>query len=239
VHGHPFDLTKRMQQPARAVLLLLVSACATGSTSTSSGVTSTGAATVSGVAASGGQAVAGTAAADAAARVARLKRSFECTDVAAQQAFVCTMKDGMVGTLVRKRIEPVVTSNGTITLRSVYRDRDWIYHDRVVVRVGDEEFRSAVLPATSPDVSRRVVRRDAGRGSRVRDDYIDETVSYRRDSDNGIVRAIAGAGARPVAMQLTGGPRHFERMLSDDEKRHFREALELAQLLRGPGVGRL
>jgi hypothetical protein len=176
---------------------------------------------------------------DVPARIARLKRSFDCTEVQAQQAFVCTMKDGMVGTLVRKRIEPVVTSNGTITLRSVYRDRDWIYHDHVVVRVGDQEYRTAVLASTSPDVSRRVVRRDARRGSsRVRDDYVDETLSYRRDSDNGIVRAIAGAGDLPVTMQLAGGPRHFEKVLSDDEKRLFREAVELAALLRASAPAR-
>jgi hypothetical protein len=222
-----------MRRRARASLLLLMSACATGSSTTSSGVTTaTVVSATSGAVGGSDVAPARAANGEAVARIARLKRSFECTDVPTQQAFVCTMKDGMVGSLVGKRIEPVVTSNGTLSLRSVYRDRDWIYHDHVVVRVGDEEFRSAVLPATSPDVSRREIRRDVRRGSRVRDDYVDETVSYRRTNDNGIIRAIAGAGERTVTMQLAGGPRHFEKALSDDEKRLFREAVELAQLLR-------
>jgi hypothetical protein len=213
-------------------LLFLLTACATSSSTTSTGVATTSVVSSSGRAAAQAGTSSALTNAEAATRIARLKRSFECTDVPSQQAFVCTMKDGMVGTLVRKRIEPVVTSNGTISLRSVYRDRDWIYHDHVIVRVGDEEFRSAVLAATSPDVSRRVVRRDVRRGSRVRDDYVDETVSYRRSSDNGIIRAIAGAGDRSVTMQLAGGPRQFEKTLSEDEKRLFREAVELAELLR-------
>jgi hypothetical protein len=41
------------------------------------------------------------------------------------------MNDGLVGSLSRKRIEPDITSSGTIFLRSVYRDRDWIHHDHV------------------------------------------------------------------------------------------------------------
>jgi hypothetical protein len=221
-----------MPRHAPVALLILLTACATSSSTTSTGVSTTSVVSASGSAAAHAGASSVMTDAEAATRIARLKRSFDCTDVPSQQAFVCTMKDGMVGTLVRKRIEPVVTSNGTISLRSVYRDRDWIYHDHVIVRVGDEEFRSAVLAATSPDVSRRVVRRDVRRGSRVRDDYVDEAVSYRRGSDNGIIRAIAAAGDRNVTMQLAGGPRQFEKALSDDEKRLFREAVELAELLR-------
>ncbi|MEP7384157.1 MAG: hypothetical protein ABI910_20950 [Gemmatimonadota bacterium] len=170
---------------------------------------------------------------DAEARIKRLKRSFECLDVGSDGMFVCSMKDGMLGSLVRKRIEPVITSTGTLTLRSVYRDRDWIYHDHVVVRIGDVELRTASLPASSPDVSRREIRQ-SGRDSRgrSRDDYVSERLSYRGDSDNGILQAIAQAGAAPVSMQLAGGPRLYEKKLSEDEKRLFVEAVELAALLR-------
>jgi hypothetical protein len=146
------------------------------------------------------------------------------------------MKDGVVGSLVRKRIEPVITSSGTIFLRSVYRDRDWIYHDHVVVRVGDTELRTTPLPATSPNVSRREVRRTSSLGSRdrrrVRDDYVDESVSYRGPDGTAVINAIAQAGPAAVTMQLAGGPRTFEKTLSDDEKRLFAEARELAALLR-------
>jgi hypothetical protein len=165
-----------------------------------------------------------TAATDA--RIARLKRSFDCDADRASGVEVCTVKDGIGGSLVRKRIEPVVVSTGVIHLRSVYRDRDWIYHDHVVVRIGDAVLRSEALPATSPDVSRRVVRRQ----ERDREGYIAEQVSYRGRRDNGIVRAIAGGGSSEVVMQLAGGPRTFEKSLSDDEKRLFAEAYELAQL---------
>ncbi len=169
---------------------------------------------------------AATTAAAADARIARLKRSFDCDADRTSGIEVCTLKDGMGGSLVRKRIEPVVLSTGVIHLRSVYRDRDWIYHDHVVVRIGDAVLRSEALPATSPDVSRRVVRRQ----ERDREGYIAEQVSYRGRRDNGIVRAIAGGGSSEVVMQLAGGPRTFEKSLSDDEKRLFAEAYELARL---------
>lgn len=170
------------------------------------------------------------------ARIARLRRSFDCVDVQTTSGFVCSMKDGLVGSLSRKRIEPVVTSGGTIFLRSVYRDRDWIYHDHVIVRVGDQEYVSDALPATSPDVTRRETRRqsssDRRRGRYDEDRYVSESVRYRGGSDNGIVRAVAEAGDATVTMRLAGGPRVFDKTLSRDEKRSFAEAMELATLLR-------
>jgi hypothetical protein len=202
---------------------LLVIGCASGASSSSHGATSGVTATSS---------VSAPSAGDASARIARLKQSFSCTDVPSASTFVCTMKDGIAGSLVRKRIEPVVTGSGMLTLRSVYRDRDWIYHDHVVVRIGDDVLTSAVLPASSPNVSRREIRRSSSDRNGNRDDYVDETVSYRGGGDNGILRAIAEAGTATVTMQLTGGPRSFEKTLSDDEKRLFAEAFELARLLR-------
>jgi hypothetical protein len=213
--------------PFRVALLslLMLTACASsGSSPSLASAPATGAATAS--------VTASPTVSTRDARIARLKRSFDCTDESASGAGVCTLKDGIGGSLVRKRIEPVVISTGAIHLRSVYRDRDWIYHDYVVVRIGDAVLRSDAMSATSPDVSRRTVRRDGRdrRGS-YRDDYITEQVSYRGGRDNGIIKAIANAGSSPVVMQLTGGPRTFEKTLSDDEKRLFEEAYELARLL--------
>ncbi|MEO7966501.1 MAG: hypothetical protein ABIT38_21595 [Gemmatimonadaceae bacterium] len=172
------------------------------------------------------------------ARITHLKQSFSCTDVPSASTFVCTMKDGISGSLVRKRIEPVVTGTGTIFLRTVYRDRDWIYHDHVVVHVGDAVISSDVLPASSPNVSRREVRRSGRDRNGNRDDYVDEMLSYRNGGDNGIIRSVAESGSSIVTMQLTGGPRSFEKTLSDDEKRLFAEAFELARLLQASGGGR-
>ncbi len=178
---------------------------------------------------------------DTDARIARLRKSFECLDVESTSGFVCSMKDGFVGSRSRKRIEPVVTSSGTIFLRSIYRDRDWIYHNHVIARVGDQEYVSDALPATSPDVTRRETRRqsssDRRRGRYDEDRYISETVRYRGSSDNGIVRAIAEAGNAKVTIRLAGGPRVYDKTLSDDEKRLFAEAVELATLLRRRASG--
>ena len=153
------------------------------------------------------------------ARIARLRRSFECINVEGASDFVCSMKDGFVGSGSRKRIEPVVVSSGTIFLRSVYRDRDWIYHDHVIVHVTRRE-------------TRKESSRDRRSGRYTEDRNISESVRYRGSSDNGILRAIAEAGDAKVTMRLAGGPRVFDKTLSDDEKRLFAEAMELATLLR-------
>ncbi len=146
---------------------------------------------------------------------------------------MCSAKDGVVGTLVRKRLEPVVLSTGAISLRSVYRDRDWIYHDHVVVRIADRELRSVAQRADAPTVSRRVARRSE-RDSRGRatDGFISESVTYRGASDGGITEAIAKAGSVPVHVRFSGGPRQFEMTMSDAEKRLFASAWELAMLYR-------
>jgi hypothetical protein len=181
-------------------------------------------------------AVAQTSAQEIDARIARLRKSFDCTDVESASAFVCSMKDGFVGSGSRKRIEPVVVSSGTIFLRSIYRDRDWIYHDHVIVHVGDREYVSDALPAESPDVTRRETRQESSRDKRngryTEDRRVSESVRYRGSSDNGILRAIAEAGDAKVTMRLAGGPRVYDKTLSDDEKRIFAEAMELATLLR-------
>jgi hypothetical protein len=157
-------------------------------------------------------------------------------------ALVCFLKDGIGGSMVRKRIEPAITSTGALFLHSVYRDRDWIYHDHVLVQIGDRERRTEAVESTSPQMSRRTVPRTGsslGRGrsrGNERDDFIAETVSYRGEDESAIVQAIGAAGSAPVTMQLAGGPRHFEKALSKDEKRLFAEAVELAQLIRArPG----
>ena len=201
---------------------LLALGCASGGASTSAGSASAASAASS--------SPASPAAADA--RIAQLRRSFDC-EVGGSGVELCLAKDGMLGTLTRKRLEPVVLSTGTIYLRSVYRDRDWIYHDHVVVRIGDQELASEPQGANSASVTRREVRRN-GRDSRGRnyEDYVAETVSYRGRSDGGIVEAIAKSGRAPVHVRFTGGPRQFEKALSDDERKLFAEAWELAALFR-------
>ena len=232
-------MRRRIEGARRATTWLAVPAllvgCASGGATSSAG----GAPAVAPAAATANVGVERTLnAQEAAARIAQLKRSFDCVSVGTAGDFVCSMKDGVVGSLVRKRIEPVVTSRGTLFLRSIYRDRDWIYHDHVIVRIGEEELRTAPLPATSRDVSRRTIQRTSSLGERNRnrrqdDDYVSEAVSYRGNDGDAIIRAIVRAGSANVTMQLAGGPRVFDKTLSDDEKRLFREAAELATLLRG------
>lgn len=173
----------------------------------------------------------GTTGAAAKSRIGELRRAFDCETVS--DVDVCSAKDGIVGTMVRKRLEPVVLSTGAISLRSVYRDRDWIYHDHVVVQIADRVLRSVAQRADAPTVSRRVARRSE-RDSRGRatDGFIAESVTYRGASDGGILEAIAKAGTASVHVRFTGGPRQFEMTMSDGDKRLFASAWELAVLYR-------
>ena len=146
------------------------------------------------------------------------------------------VKDPLAGNLVRKRIEPVISSSGTIYLRSIFRNDDWIYHDQIVVRVGDREIESASIPPSDRRNSRRVTQqatsetRDARRTTQKR--YISETIMFTNGSDTGILAAIAANPSQPVELRFVGRELSHTQPMSDDDRRRIAAGVELARLLR-------
>jgi hypothetical protein len=139
-------------------------------------------------------------------------------------------------TNVRKRIEPVIHSSGRIYLRSVFRNTDWIYHDQVVVRIGDRDFESDRIPISDRRNTRRVIQ-DAEygrRGSRRTEQkrYVGETILFTNGADNGIMNAIAADPSKPAELRFVGRELSHAQTMSDDDKNRIAAGVELARLLR-------
>jgi hypothetical protein len=146
------------------------------------------------------------------------------------------VKDPIAGTMVRKRIEPVIHSSGRIYLRSIFRNTDWIYHDQIVVHVGDRDYESDRIPIADRRNTRRVLqeaeyeRRGNQRTEHKR--YIGETILFTNGADNGIMNAIAADPSRPAELRFVGRDLIHTQIMSDDDKRRVAAGVELARLLR-------
>ena len=146
------------------------------------------------------------------------------------------VKDPFAGSLVRKRIEPVVSSSGTLYLRSVFRNDDWIYHDQIVVRIGDREIESSQIPASDRRNTRRVTQeatsetREARRTTQKR--YVSEMILFTNGSDNGILAAIAANSSQAIELKFVGRELSHTQPISDDDKKRIAAGVELARLLR-------
>jgi hypothetical protein len=176
------------------------------------------------------------------ARIAQLASLFELEPDADGQGGWYSVKDPLAGSLVRKRIEPVVSSSGTIYLRSIYRNEDWLYHDQIVVRIGDRELETARIPASDRRNSRRVTQqaesgtRDARRTTQKR--YISETILFTNGADNGILAAIAADPSAPVELRFVGRDLSHAQPMSDDDKKRIAAGVELARLFRDKVAGK-
>src|SRR5215211_6742393 len=147
-----------------------------------------------------------------------------------------SVKDPIAGSLVRKRIEPFIHSSGRISLRSVFRNEDWIYHDQIVVRIGDREVESSQIPASDRRNTRRVTQeatsetRDARRTTQKR--YVSEMILFTNGSDNGILAAIAANPSQAIELKFVGRELSHTQPISDDDKKRIAAGVELARLLR-------
>ena len=170
------------------------------------------------------------------ARIAQLASLFEFEREPSSDEGWYRVKDPLAGSPVRKRIEPVISTSGTIYLRSVFRHDDWIFHDQIVVRIGDRELESAHIPASDRRNSRRVTQdatsetRDARRTTQKR--YISETILFTNGADNGILAAIAANPSLPVELKFVGRELSHTQAMSDDDKKRIAAGVELARLLR-------
>jgi hypothetical protein len=169
------------------------------------------------------------------ARIAQLASLFEFEREAGTAEGVYTVKDPLAGSLVRKRIEPVIHSSGMIYLRSIYRGDEWIHHEQIRARVGDRELESALIPGTDKRNLRRVTdRRDDKRTSRSSGNarYVSETILFTGGADRGILQAIAADPALPVEIRFVGRDLSHTQTMSDDDKKRIAAGVELARLLR-------
>lgn len=134
--------------------------------------------------------------------------------------------DGFVNHLNRKRIEPVVLSGGGVYLRSLYRNKGWLFHDHIRVRIGDRVLQTAAVPSYDKSNARQVL--ESG--------FISERVSYFGVDAVAIIQAIAEAPAQtPIVVQFVGSEYQHTMDLGAGDRRKFVAAWQLSALLKGKG----
>jgi hypothetical protein len=120
----------------------------------------------------------------------------------------------------RSYLAAPVSSSGSIHLLSFYSGDDWIFHDHVVVRVGEAVYTSDAIPSYAKENARSNV---AG--------LVFEVVAFTDHRDNGILEAIARDPRQVVRVRFAG--RFSEDIvLSRRDKIALAESVELAELLR-------
>lgn len=119
----------------------------------------------------------------------------------------------------RQYLDAPVNATGYTYLRTHYYGDDWIFHTRLVVRIGDNIIESAEIPTYSDDNNTH-----AGSGS------IWESLDLTDDRDNGIFEAIANAEAVPIMVRYEGEHYHTYN-LSARDRQALKDSYDLARLL--------
>ena len=130
------------------------------------------------------------------------------------------------GDRARNRLSAIVLSDGRAYLRSHYLGAEWLFHERVSVRIGSRVLRSSVIPITS----RANVRTVVGGG-------VEEELRFSGATDGGILAAIVAApDSVSVIIKLEGHSAFEDYELSATNRRELKESVELARLIRTVGL---
>jgi hypothetical protein len=113
-----------------------------------------------------------------------------------------------------------VLDGGDVALKSHYTGEDWIFHTRVLARVGSQVIETADVP-TYDALNNRY------NGSGV----VWEVILFTNGRDNGLLEAIATHPNDTIRVRMIGESMK-EFILSARDKNAIRDSYELAQLLR-------
>lgn len=114
-----------------------------------------------------------------------------------------------------------VARDGRTYLSSHYYGENWIFHEYIIVRIGDKVLRSVPIP--SYDNSN--VRHNSG-GS------VWETLHMSGDQDAGILAALVRAPEETVILVRLGGDQfHRDFTLTKRDRAAIREGVEMGRLL--------
>lgn len=113
-----------------------------------------------------------------------------------------------------------VAWDGRTYLASQYTGDDWIFHDHIVVRIGEQVLRSVPIPSYSDQNDRT-----NGSGS------VWEILSMTGGEDNGILAAIAAAGDEVIRVRFEGDQRAKDIVLTKRDRDAIRAGVQLGALL--------
>lgn len=111
-------------------------------------------------------------------------------------------------------------SSQLLSITTIYRGGEWIFHDRFSIRVGSNSYSSSQAKLSSGDIKRKAM---LGNG-------VIEICHYP-DTDNVIAKAIASDTGLKVLLRLEGGEGRTEVELTKEHKAAIRDAVELSDVL--------
>lgn len=114
-----------------------------------------------------------------------------------------------------------VNSKGYIYLKSYYWGRDWLFHTRVRVKIGDSVLTSDTIPSYSDDN----IRESSG-------GKVWETIHFTRGRGNGILEAIANNVEKVIKVRFEGDKYYDDMTLSQGDKEAIRDSWELSKLIK-------
>lgn len=121
----------------------------------------------------------------------------------------------------RTYLEVHVAHDGRTYLSSHYYGDDWIFHDRLVVRIGDNRLESDAIPS----FDKSAVRHNSG-GS------VWESLHLTGGRDNGILEAIAKDSTSAILVRLAGDRSQRDIVLSKRDHEAIRDGYALGRLLK-------
>jgi hypothetical protein len=129
-----------------------------------------------------------------------------------------------VDNLGRKYLTTHIHSSGYIYLEDQYHSSDWIFHTRIKVKIGDNIYESVDIPTFDK------LNKSDNYGSSVW-----ENISYTDNRDNGIIKAIAECGDKPVKVRFIGPQYYSDFTLSNRDKQTIKDSYELSNLIQKVG----
>lgn len=158
-------------------------------------------------------------------RLAVLKKNFEYKEDEFNKIGWYTHKNQTVdNSWNRKCLITHVNSNGYIYLEDQYYSEDWIFHTRIEVKIGDNIYKSEDVPTYSKYNRTQNSSRSVW-----------ENVSYTSGKDNGIIKAIAESGDKPVKVRFIGREYYSDFTLSNKDKQAIKDSYELSNLIKKIG----
>lgn len=121
----------------------------------------------------------------------------------------------------RTYLDAPVNASGFVYLRSNYYGSDWIFHTKVLVRVGNRALESNEVPGYDPSNET-----DNSGGS------VWETVSFNKHPDGGILNALAQANTNDTVIVRLEGKYAKTFRLSARDRIAIVESVRLAELIR-------
>ncbi|MCK9573633.1 MAG: hypothetical protein M0R20_04470 [Candidatus Omnitrophica bacterium] len=130
----------------------------------------------------------------------------------------------VANTFDKKMLRVRVNNKGYAYLEDQYYGDNWIFHTRVVVKIGDTIYTSDDIPSY-----------DSANHTNNSGGSVWERISYSGGRDNGIIEAIAKSGDASVLVRFAGDQGVSDFTLAARDQQAIKDAYELSNLIKKIG----